>query len=144
MASSPDCEFVCLVFRLNRCPVEWCLMPLSTVFQSYHGHSSHYSCLSWVSPVLGWGSELKSRSHGLWTYLLQGGSLDLVTLSSTRRDWHFVWIGRCRSKVSSLTLSQTIPGFYVSAVQVFWKHCGKRRNCSLRAISPFPAVFSSL
>ena len=22
------------------------------------------------------------------------------------------------------------------------KHCGKRRNCSLRAISPFPAVFS--
>ena len=29
-----------------------------------------------------------------------------------------------------LTLSQTSPGFYVSAVQVFWKHCGKRRNCS--------------
>ena len=22
------------------------------------------------------------------------------------------------------------------------KHCGKRRNCSLRAISPFPTVFS--
>ena len=30
-----------------------------------------------------------------------------------------------------LTLSQTSPGFYVSAVQVFWKHCGKRRNCSV-------------
>ena len=29
-----------------------------------------------------------------------------------------------------LTLSQTSPGFYVSAVEVFWKHCGKRRNCS--------------
>ena len=29
-----------------------------------------------------------------------------------------------------LTLSQTSPGFYVSAVQVFWKHCGKRRSCS--------------
>ena len=28
-----------------------------------------------------------------------------------------------------LTLSQTSPGFYVSAVQVFWKHWGKRRNC---------------
>ena len=26
--------------------------------------------------------------------------------------------------------------------QVFWKHCVKRRNCSLRAISPFPTVFS--
>ena len=22
------------------------------------------------------------------------------------------------------------------------EHCGKRRNCSLRAISPFPTVFS--
>ena len=31
---------------------------LLTVFQSYHGDSSHYSCLSWVSPLLGWGSEV--------------------------------------------------------------------------------------
>ena len=38
--------------------IEWCFTPLSTVFQSYHGDSSHYSCLSWVSPVLGWGSEV--------------------------------------------------------------------------------------
>ena len=29
-----------------------------------------------------------------------------------------------------LFLSQTSPGFYVSAVQVFRKHCRKRRNCS--------------
>ena len=29
-----------------------------------------------------------------------------------------------------LTHSQTSPGFYVSAVLVFRKHCGKRRNCS--------------
>ena len=34
------------------------LLPISTVFQSYHGDSSHYSCLSWVSPVLGWDSEV--------------------------------------------------------------------------------------
>ena len=40
--------------------------------------------------------------------------------------------------------SQTSPGFYVSAVKVFGKHCGKRRNCSLRAISPFPTVFSTI
>ena len=31
-----------------------------------------------------------------------------------------------------------IPGFYVSAIQVFGKHCGKRRNCLQRAISPPP------
>ena len=38
----------------------------------------------------------------------------------------------------SFNPSQTSPGFYVSAVHVFCKHCGKRRNCSLRAISPLP------
>ena len=27
-------------------------------------------------------------------------------------------------------------------IQMGRKHCGKRRNCSLRAISPFPTVFS--
>ena len=37
---------------------EWCFTPLSTVFQSYHGDYSHYSCLSWVSPVLGSGPEV--------------------------------------------------------------------------------------
>ena len=40
-----------------------------------------------------------------------------------------------------LTLSQTSPGFSWSAVQVLWKHYGKRRNCSWRAISYFPTVF---
>ena len=29
-----------------------------------------------------------------------------------------------------LTFSQTSPGFHLSAVQVFWKHCGERKNCS--------------
>ena len=42
-----------------------------------------------------------------------------------------------------LSLSQTSPGFYVSVVQVFRKHCGKRINCSYRAIYPFPTVFSA-
>ena len=32
--------------------------------------------------------------------------------------------------ISQLTLSQISLGFYVSAVQVCRKHCGKRRNCS--------------
>ena len=35
------------------------------------------------------------------------------------------------------------PGFYVSVVQVFWKHCGKRGKCSWRDISPFPTLFST-
>ena len=32
-------------------------------------------------------------------------------------------------KLFNLSLSQTSPGFYVSASQVFRKHFGKRRNC---------------
>ena len=36
------------------------------------------------------------------------------------------------------------PWFYMSAVQLFWKHCGKRWNCLQRLISPFPTVFSIL
>ena len=35
------------------------------------------------------------------------------------------------------------PWFHAYAVHVFWKHCGKRRNYSWRAISPFPTVFST-
>ena len=34
-----------------------------------------------------------------------------------------------RYTINFLVLSKTSPGFYLSAVQVFRKHCGKRRNC---------------
>ena len=40
-----------------------------------------------------------------------------------------------------LTLSQTSPGFYVSALQDFWKHCGKRRNCLYKQFLLFPQCF---
>ena len=30
----------------------------------------------------------------------------------------------------------------LKVLQIGRKHCGRRRNCSLRAISPFPSVFS--
>ena len=59
-----------------------------------------------------------------------------------------VFISMCDSNSSLVkclsTLSQTSLGFYVSAVQVFRKHCRKRRNCSQRAISPFHTLFSTL
>ena len=40
-----------------------------------------------------------------------------------------LWLYGKGFNVILLTLSKTSPGFYVSAVQVFWKHCGKRKNC---------------
>ena len=48
---------------------------------------------------------------------LEGLSIDNTALRDAIND------GR-------LTLSQTSPGFYLSAEQVFRKHCRKRRNCS--------------
>ena len=43
----------------------------------------------------------------------------------------------------SLTLYYIDTCFNTLATDCFWKHCGKRRNCSSRAISPFPAMFST-
>ena len=60
---------------------------------------------------------------------------------------------KCRFYSADLTLSQTTNFTDSSKLKTFRdnnfkfdengrKHCGKRRNSSLRAISPFPTVFS--
>ena len=55
--------------------IKWCFTPLLTLFQSYHGDSSHYSSLSWVSPVLGWGSEVSCpRTLPRKTQMIRCGS----------------------------------------------------------------------
>ena len=43
--------------------IELCFTPLSTVFQQYYGDSSHYSCLSGVSPAHGWGLNRFAQGH---------------------------------------------------------------------------------
>ena len=44
-------------------------------YLSYHRNSWHYSCLSWVSPVLGWGSEVSClRTLPPKTRRIQSGS----------------------------------------------------------------------
>ena len=66
------------------------------------------------------------------------------TYAKVQKDgWWILFFLLNYSSLHGLTLSRTSSSFYVSAVQVFWKHRGKRRNCSLRAISPFPTVFST-
>ena len=45
--------------------------------------------------------------------------------------------------VPFLTNSHAMTPFDAPGKQAFRKHCGKRRNCSLRAIFPFPTVFST-
>ena len=48
------------------------------------------------------------------------------------------------SFVFPLTLSQTSPGFYISAVQVFWKHNGKRKIARNEQFLLFPQCFLSV
>ena len=68
--------------------------------------------------------------------LRPGSSVSSVLDLWTGGRWFDLRIGRffqwgsMIGIVAGLTLSQTSPGFYVSAVNIFWKHCGKRRNCS--------------
>ena len=64
--------------------IKLCFMMLSTLFPSFHRHSSHDFGLSWVSPELDQGSELscqktilwknpvrlEPRTHGLWVKTL--------------------------------------------------------------------------
>ena len=67
------CLSVCL--SLSHSCVFYSILPLSTVFQLYHGDSPQYSCLSWVSPVLGWGFEVSCRrTLPQKTQRIQGGS----------------------------------------------------------------------
>ena len=78
-------------------------------------------------------------------------------------EWPFTWWEMCHVFVTfwgawwksdllymsailwekGLTHSHTKTPFDAPGKQAFWKHCGKRRNCSSQAISPFPTVFST-
>ena len=63
---------------------EQCFTPLSTIFQSYHGDSSLYSRLSWISQVLGRGSEvscprtLPRKALGIHSPFEDGGTISLT------------------------------------------------------------------
>ena len=59
----------------------------------------------------------------------------VLTLSQTTNFRLFQTQGVCRRQFQTWWRWQKV-------LQMGRKHCGKRRNCSLRAISPFPTVFS--
>ena len=43
--------------------IEWCFTPLSTVFQSYHCNSSHYSCLPGFHQYWAWVPKCLAQGH---------------------------------------------------------------------------------
>ena len=58
-----------------------------------------------------------------------------LTLSQTTNFRLFQISKRLQMTISNLNEMARV-------IQMGRKHCGKRRNCSLRAISPIPTVFS--
>ena len=116
-----------LVSTINPTFPKFCNSVENKVFKNIVGKgenaSNHYFLL--LFPTVFYSVKTKSCHIEFVIYRM----LSTLTL------WNFV---------RSLTLSQTSPCFYMSAVQVCWKHWGKRRICSLQAISPFPTVFSTL
>ena len=71
-------------------------------------------------------SFTRRRGIGLLKTLLKKEKMLVTSIFSFSYNVFFpIWDRNCR-----LTLSQSNPGFYVFAVQVFWEHCGKRRYCS--------------
>ena len=104
--------------------IEWCFTLLSTVFQSYYSDSSNYSCLSWVSPVLGWGSKVfyprtLPRKNPEDPVRLEPRTPGLRVKHFTTEPRRTPTNSGKKLHVYPLTLSQTSPGFYVSAEQVF-------------------------
>ena len=92
------------------------------------------------------------KCYFLIIHLFINSCHNVLYILHCRKSVHRYWYLLCSVNVwhelhnfhdNSLTHSHTITPFEAPGKQAFWKHCGKRRNCSLRAISPFPMVFST-
>ena len=74
--------------------IEWRFRPLSRVFHSYYGYGSHYSCISWISPALGCGSEVpctrtlsRKKPRGSNPPRTQDSRITIQTLSHAGPRW---------------------------------------------------------
>ena len=54
---------------------------------------------------------------------------------------HMPIFGSSNSAANKDMMAKMLTNGYI-IICLSRKHCGKRRNCSLRAISPFPTMFS--
>ena len=101
--------------------IEWCFTPLLTVFQSYHSHRSHYSCLSWVSPVLGWALKclVQGHSHSVWklfchVHQIRNGRLQTL---SVWKSLKFVICERVKGKQVTLN---SLPNEKMLVTSIFF------------------------
>ena len=72
-------------------------------------------------------TSIFSFSHNVF-YSFKKNIIILATSDLLSADAFSLVQPKMLSFGKELTLSQTSPGFYVSAEQIYWKHCGKMRN----------------
>ena len=124
------------------CAVLWPIRSWTCTFQIYEKRTFVMAILHWKQGVLCDKTIYLIIILFIFLFIRQ-----LIRLTRKFEKQIFIRWGITRVNVSknwykkykklmlkgSLILSQTSHGFYVSAVQIFWKQCGKRRNCSLWA-----------
>ena len=123
---------------------------ISGVAASFNGRDSHVVMeINMVVVPFGESGGFMFRTRDQTTTLMFVGFYNKETLKAESSLEFSLYKSQLQVTLSSntcklmLILSQTSPGFYMSAEQVFLKHCGKRGNCLLQAISPFPTVVST-
>ena len=84
--------------------------------------------------------EIVSVTEGKLQHQRTIGKLVIVhtlwNINKSISKWCFTMLSKY-----SLTLSQTSPGFHVSAVHAFWKHCGKGEIARNEQFLLFPQYF---
>ena len=119
-------------------------------------HVSHFCHLQNAfelvkSKILLFGKELKILVKLLWKLILAIPILHWLWTSNISLIIQKLFLPLTHYQTTNFRLFQTervcrqqfqIWRKWRKVIQMGRKHCGKRRNCSLRAISPFPTVFS--
>ena len=123
------------------------------VFQLFNGHSSQIH-VSWnifnqylTSPLSWHGRDSRSAipiilSAKGESHYYQFSRLWSVAAWDQTQELPLIRVKRFHTQ-SYLTLYSIDTHFNPSTTDSFWKHCGKRRNCSQQAIFSFPTLFST-
>ena len=85
----------------------------------------------WIIPV----KFRKIPVYSFWGSFLKEEFTDTCTCGRTNGQTDGRMDEHTHDGHNAMTLSQTSPCFYVSAAQIFWKHCRNRRNCSMTVLA---------
>ena len=129
----------------------WVTFKLSSIFPTMFSTQSKGNSIIWVTFKLSSANVGKGENAGYQHFLLFPKCFPKLSVSGSLKLWS-VWyrinplphmpILRYFNSAASKDMMSKL---WKNGDTIIWfsrKHCGKRRNWSLRAISPFPTMFS--